>query len=386
MKNLSTATVAPISSDRRVLMATLLATGLGSAWAAKNDNIVIGQTLSIGAGADGSASRIMDGAKACVGAVNARGGINGRQVELITLDGGRESASHAKNARTLVTEHGAVALMNTSGDAICNAVAQVARELQVPLIGPMSTNAELLRSRNRFQFPIRASNERQAEALSRQMRTMGVSRAAILTDQPGRSERAESIKPFLNADRIAATTLKLDPAKPESFDSALKALGSISGLHAVVMDLQPETIDKMSELNLPERPEWPRMLVSFASMSLIGLGGAFPGRIIGFANVVPNAESITMALTQELNRDAEKYSTGHAVTFIGFEAYINTLVCMEGLRRISGKPDAAKLTDALDKMGRIDLGGFVVSFAGGRDTGSDWVDVGVRSRTGHFLK
>jgi branched-chain amino acid transport system substrate-binding protein len=371
--------------ERRALLATLLATGIGSAWGAKGDNIVIGQTLSIGAGADGTASRIMDGAKACVGAVNARGGINGRQVELITLDGGRDPASHVKNARALVNENGAVALINISGDAICNAVAQAARELQVPLIGPMSTTPEMLHSRNRFQFPVRASNDKQAEALSRQMRTMGVSRAVILTDQPGRSERAESIKPFLIADRISATTLKVDPAKPETFDIALKAMGAISSLHAAVMDLQPETIDRLSELSLPDRPEWPRMLVSFASMSLIGLGGAFPGRIIGFANVVPNAESITMPLTQELNRDAEKYSTGHAVTFVGFEAYINTLVCMEGLRRVTGKPDSAKLTDALDKMGRIDLGGFVVSFAG-RDTGSDWVDVGVRARSGHFLK
>ena len=120
--------------------------------------------------------------------------------------------------------------------------------------------------------------------------------------------------------------------------------------------------------------------------ALVGLSGAFPGRIIGFANVVPHPESSPILLTQELSRNAEKFSTGYAVNFEGYEAYINTRVCLEALRRIQGKPDAAKLTDALEKFDRVDFGGFTVSFAGGRDFGSDWVEVGVRSRAGYFLK
>ena len=35
---------------------------------------------------------------------------------------------------------------------------------------------------------------------------------------------------------------------------------------------------------------------------------------------------------------------------------------------------------------RVDFGGFTVSFARGRETGSDWVEVGVRSRAGYYLK
>lgn len=373
------------STARRALLGALLASPAWPLAAAPRDTIVLGQTLAIGAGSDGSAERIIGGTKACIGAVNAQGGVHGRRIELVTLDGGRDPIAHAKNVRSLVGEHGAVAILNCAGDTICRAVAKVTRELQVPLVGPMSSLRELQRSRSRHFFPVRASTEKQAEALSRQLLAMGVSRAVLLTDQAGRSERAEALKPLLDANRISSTLLQLDPAQPESFDAAIKAMGAAS-YHAAVVDLQPETIDRLSERGLTDRPEWPRMLTSFATLGLVGLGGAFPGRMIGFANVVPHPEGIGLPLTQELHRSAEKYSTGYAINFEGLEAFVNTRVCVEGLRRISGKPDAAKLTDALEKLDKLDLGGFSVSFAAGRETGSDWVEVGVRSRAGYYLK
>jgi branched-chain amino acid transport system substrate-binding protein len=371
------------SLDRRALIATALAASLRPAWAAR-ESVVLGQTLAIGAGSDGSAARIIDGAKACVGAINAKGGINGRTIELVTLDGGRDPAAHAKNARALVAEHGAIALLNCAGDAICGAVAQVARELRVPLVGPMSSVDELQHGHDRHFFPVRAGNLKQAEALARQLVAMGVSRAVLLTDRPGRSERMETLKPLLDAGRVSSTQLRIDPASAASAEAAIKAMGA-TPYHAAVMDLQPQTIDRLSELGVTARPEWPRMLASFATLGLVGLSGAFPGRIIGFVNVVPHPENSALLLTQELNRNAEKYSTGQAVNFEGYEAYINTRTCLEALQRIPGRPDAAKLTDALEKLDRLDLGGYIVSFAGGRETGSDWVEVGVRSRAGYYL-
>jgi len=372
-------------TSRRTFVAGLLAGGVAPLAAAPRESIVLGQTLAIGAGSDGSAARIIDGAKACVGAINARGGINGRIVELITLEGGRDPAAHAKNVHALVKDHGAIALLNCAGDAVCSAVAPVAHQLQLPLVGPMSSLRELQRSRSRHYFPVRASNEKQAEALGRQLLAMGVSRAVFLTDHAGSSERVETLRPLLDANRISHSLVRINPANPSSFEAAVKAMGSIA-YHAAVVDLQPETIDKMSERGLTDRPEWPRMLTSFASLGLVGLSGAFPGRVIGFANVVPHPESTGVPLTQELHRNAEKYSTGYAVNFEGMEAYVNTRVCLEGVRRISGRPDAARLTDALERLDRVDLGGFQVSFAGGRETGSDWVEVGVRSRAGYYLK
>src|SRR5690349_10406065 len=108
---------------RRALLGAMLAAGAAPLAAASRETIVLGQTLAIGAGSDGSAERIIGGAKACIGAVNAQGGVNGRTIELVTVDGGRDPVTHAKNVRALVTEHGAVAVLNCAGDAVCGAVA-----------------------------------------------------------------------------------------------------------------------------------------------------------------------------------------------------------------------------------------------------------------------
>jgi ABC-type branched-subunit amino acid transport system substrate-binding protein len=370
---------------RRALLASMLAAGAGPLLAAPRESIVIGQTLAIGSGSDGTAARIIDGTKACFGAVNAQGGINGRQIELMILDGGRDPKVHAKNARTLVNDHGAVAIINCAGDAVCSTLAGAVRELGVPLVGPMTSLRELGRSRNRFAFPVRATNEKQAESLARQLLSMGVSRAALLTDNPGRSERLDALKPLLDTSRIASTVLRLEPAQPAGLEPVVKSLAS-SSVQAVVFDVQPETIDLLSERNLTDRPEWPRILASFATLSLVSLGGAFRDRVIGFANVVPHPEAVGLPLAQELQRSAERYSTGYAVNFEGMEAFVNARVCVEGLRRVTGKPDGRRLVEALERLDRLDLGGFNVSFVAGRDTGSDWVEVGLRSRAGYYLK
>jgi branched-chain amino acid transport system substrate-binding protein len=376
--------------SRRTLLGAMLGAGATPLLAAPRvapprEVIVLGQTLAIGAGSDGTAARIMSGANACVGAINAAGGVNGRLIELVTLDGGRDPESHARNVRELAVERGAVAVLNCAGDAICRSVAVASRQARLPLVGPLSSLQELRRSRDRMFFPVRASNEKQAEMLNRQLLSMGVSRAVLLTDQPLRSERLEILKPLLDASRIATTLLRVHPDQPATFEAALKTMGAAS-FHAAVLDLQPETIDKMSERGATDRAEWPRTLTAFATLGLVGLSGAFPGRVIGFANVVPHPEAIGLPITQDLHRSAEKYGTGYAINFEGMEAFINTRVCIEALRRIPGRPDAAKLVESLEKLDRVDLGGFVVSFAGGRETGSDWVEVGVRSRSGHYLK
>ena len=83
---------------------------------------------------------------------------------------------------------------------------------------------------------------------------------------------------------------------------------------------------------------------------------------------------------EEIMRQLEKEARR-----LKIEDYINTRTCLEALQRVPGKPDATKLTDALAKLYRLDLGGYVVSFAGARETGSDWVEVGVRSRAGYYL-
>ena len=77
-----------------------------------------------------------------------------------------------------------------------------------------------------------------------------------------------------------------------------------------------------------------------------------------------------------------------AVTFAGMEGYVNARICVEALRRAlaAGAADARGVAAEMNSMGPVDLGGFVVNFSGPPASASDWVDIVVRSRTGHLLK
>ena len=64
-------------------------------------SIVIGQSLPLGASDDGNARRIVEGTRALVEAVNAKGGVNGRPVQVVTLDNGNDPAHETRNVRQL---------------------------------------------------------------------------------------------------------------------------------------------------------------------------------------------------------------------------------------------------------------------------------------------
>jgi ABC-type branched-subunit amino acid transport system substrate-binding protein len=367
-------------------LAFCLALGSGIASAAPTASpIIIGQSVAVSAGSDGGATRLIDGAKAYIGRINARGGINGRRLELVTLDDRNDPVQYVRNVRELVEQHRAVAIIDCSGDAVCTAGAGVATELRVPLVGALAGTKAMARNGRDYVFPIRPGYEREADAMARQLHTMGITKVVALTEREAGNERLQALTAALAQRKLQLRVLQVDRFKPASLQAAMQDIAG-TPCQAAVMDLSPEAIDAFAELGLHQRPEWPRMLTSFANSSLISLSSVFKERVIGFTFVVPNPEVQALRLTMELQADAEQYSTGHAISFEGYEAYITTRVVVEAIRRAGNGADAERVAAALRGMDAYDLGGFKVSFAKGRGTGSDWLDVGLRSRQGYYLK
>jgi branched-chain amino acid transport system substrate-binding protein len=63
------------------------------------------------------------------------------------------------------------------------------------------------------------------------------------------------------------------------------------------------------------------------------------------------------------------------------EGYIAAAAFTEGVKRSGAQPTRAKLRKALEGMNDLDLGGFRISFEGGR-TGSKLVELGLIDFTG----
>ena len=348
--------------------------------------IVIGESLPMGGADDGSSARTVAGAEAYIELVNAAGGVRGRPIKLITLDDGGDPKRHADNLRRLAQENNAVAFINCLGDASCAAAADMARQVRIPLVGPLSGAQGLSRAANPYVFRIRAPYLREAEALAKQLLAVGTLSVAIVTDSRTPSEPVQSVQEALGRSKIKSTVMVVDPNSEASFKKLMTGLGA-SRFQAVFLDIHADTFSQLGELKLEKRDEWPLVLTTFASGNSNSFLNAFSNRMLGSTSVVPNPELAAIPLARELQQQAERSSGGSALTYAGMESYINTRVCVEAMRRVEGnKVDAHSVLAALNALGTLDVGGFILTFSPGAPSASDWVDIVVRSRTGYLLK
>ena len=341
--------------------------------------IVIGQSLPLTGTGFTASNRVLQGTRAAVEAVNQAGGIGGRQIELVTLDDANDPALHATNMQRLVDRNKAVALLNCLGDALCSVSAKVANETRTALVGPISGLPSLRIDGGGFVFAPRADLVREAKTLARQLKGLGIIASAVMIDETTGDERTGVITQALRSEGIAATVIKT------SHSRLAADLLRTKDAPALVVELGFDAIDALGRLSEAELQNAPRLLASLATPGLATLFKLFPGRIIGFTSVVPNPEIPSSALVQKLTGDADNAGAA-ALTFEGLEGYVNALVCIEALRRAGAQVNSRTVAETIPKLGRLDLGGFVLTFGRPGRSASDQVDLGMRTRDGRLLR
>jgi ABC-type branched-subunit amino acid transport system substrate-binding protein len=323
------------------------------------------------------------GAKAVVERVNASGGIGGRPLEIASLDDGGNPKRLAANLRTLVERENALAIVNTLGELACIEAAEVTRKLNVPLVGPMSGAAVLHDPNLRHVFTLRPGDAREAEVLTNQLKSIGVSRTALLTDdtQPRRNEAlATSLRQAgMTINRVSADK------RPESLDAALTAIGN-GQPQALVLNLGEGMLDALGRVATSKREGLPAIIATLSSSGLTQVTRMFRDRVVGFTAVVPNPELLNLQIVRQLQRDADEFVGPEAVSFEGMEAYLTLRLCVEALRRAGNHLTPQRLAQSIEELGNIDLGGVRLAFSSERHHGSDFVEIGMRARDGRTLR
>lgn len=345
-------------------------------------DIVIGQSLTL-SGEDVEIGRVIrSGAEAYVGHVNATGGIDGRRLRLVTLEDHGDVENYRRNLETLITRDGAVAIVNCVGDRFCRVAAEVADARGVPLVGAIS-GSSALRQPGRTVFALRPGYAVEAEVLTRQLKSVGVARVALVTEAKLASDQQAVLARVLGAGGLEVVAMTLaSPAEPDL--AALLRQLETGGFDAVVLEFGASTYGVLAAGGYGSHPAWPGVIATLADPTLRLLATTFRGRMIGFTMLVPNPEHTALPVVREFQHHVEHYSEASALYLDGFEAYLNLRVCAEALTRAGGAtPD--KLVAALDRLSTLDLGGFTVRVTRGERDGPEWVDVGVVSRSGLFL-
>jgi len=317
--------------------------------------------------------------EATVDDVNERGGVLGRRLKVVVLNDGGDPARARANATALVREHGAVALLNCLGDETCEAVAEAAARANVPLIGPMAGARSLSReSGNPYVFRVRAGYDRMAEVMAKQLIAASVRKAAIISDAPT-AERAAQFRKHLSAAGVATEVVPLTGKTKADREAMLRVLAA-GNFHAALIDLRRDQMQALVDEGLDQRPEWPFTLLPISAASAAPMMGGFGQRLVGLVSVVPDPERLALPIAADMDRASRRGDRTAMATTDGFEAYINTKLVVEAIRR-AGRADPAAIKATLEKMSNVDLGGFFVSFDKGRASGSNLVEVMLRARS-----
>ncbi|MEP6771510.1 MAG: ABC transporter substrate-binding protein, partial [Polaromonas sp.] len=125
--------------------------------------ILVGQTAGFTGPVGAGVKETTDGAKLYIDAVNAKGGVGGQKIELISLDDKFEPKLAVENARKLIEEQNVVALFLTRGTPHTEGIVPLLDKNGVPLIGPSTGAMVLHQPVKKHVFNVRATYQREAE-------------------------------------------------------------------------------------------------------------------------------------------------------------------------------------------------------------------------------
>jgi len=164
-----------------VCLASVSVIGLWGPWAAAEQSIRIGTSLSItGKQYSAQAGYCREGYLLCQKHVNAEHGAIGRQIELVIYDDGSDEKMAARNYEKLITEDKVDAVLGPYGSAITEAVADVTEKHRMLMIAPTAGTSSIWEKGRRYLIMMLSPVEGQPEGLLDLAARNGLTRVAVI--------------------------------------------------------------------------------------------------------------------------------------------------------------------------------------------------------------
>ena len=355
------------------------------ALAQSDRRILLGQSAPLTGSAAQLGIQFLSGAKLAFERANARGGINGRNVELRSMDDGYEPARCQANTQALLNED-VLALFGYIGTPTSLAALPLATAARVPFVAPF-TGAQALRDPfNRYAFHLRASYYDETARIVNQVTQVGMKRVAV----------------FHQNDSYGQAGL----------DGVLRALKAVQLEPVATATVERNSADVSAALErlLPSRPE------AIVQVSAYKSCAAFvrAARKAGYAGQFYNVSFVgTQALADELGPDARGVVVSQVMPYpfapvsalaneflgaaqslqhdaagdVAFDAAVVGRDLGLGRRRRAGAALSREaLIAGLESIQNLDLGGFFVDFNPRKRVGSSFVDLTILDGSGNVRR
>ena len=350
--------------------------------------ILIGQTAGYTGTVALGVKETAEGAKMYFDMVNAKGGINGQKIELVSLDDKFDPKTAAENARVLIEEKQVLALFLTRGTPHTEAILPLLDKYSVALVAPSTGAMSLHQPVNKYVFNVRATYQYEAEKAIHYLGATGmIKRVALVAtdDSFGADGLTGALKGLKSNGLVPVVNEKFDRSKPDFVNITAKIVAADA--QAVMFIASGSAA--ASGIQALRAAGSGAQIITLSNNASIGfvksLGANAPGVVV--SQVFPSERSSSKAFVKEA-QDIARSNPGRSIelTPSSLEGFAAAKVMVEALRRAGVAPTRAKIQAALEGIKEFDLGGMSLGYGPNDRTGLSYAELSVIGTDGKFRR
>jgi branched-chain amino acid transport system substrate-binding protein len=348
--------------------------------------IVLGESAAFSGPAQELGQEMRAGAMLYFDYVNQHGGVNGRTIDLHSLDDGYEPDRAVANTKRFVDKDEVFALFGYVGTPTTLAAMPVFTQARVPLVGLFTGAEQFRRPVNRYIFNVRASYFQETEDLVELLTKLNLTRIAVFyqNDAYGKAglEGVDRAMKKRKLDIIATGTVERNSVDVANAVTTISKASPQAVIQISAYKSCAAFIKSMKKAGV--FPQY--MNVSFVGARALASELGPDGRGVGISQVVPFPWNAGAPVVREYQKLIVAKTGKEAYSFTSLEGFISAKVMVEGLRRAGRDPTRERLVSALETLSDYDVGGFVVTYTPTDHTGSRFVELTAIGKDGSFVR
>ncbi len=328
-----------------------------------SDTILFGQVAALEGPSSALGQGMQQGILAAFTEINAKGGVHGRKLKLISRDDGYDPDRSAAQTTKLIEEDKVFALIGAVGTPTTSVTVPIAKARNVPFIGPF-TGAEFLRAPDlRNVVNIRASYGAEAEAWIKHLtEDLHIKSVAIFyqDDSYGRDGLA-GVKLALEKRGMELTAEGTFERNTRAVASAMRTLKRAEP-EAVVM---VGTYGPCAEfIKLARKSGFNPVFVniSFVGANALAKELGPDGQGVVVSQVVPFPWDTSIRVVADYQAAEKALDPKLKPDFISLEGYLSGRLVAAALEMAGPNPTRADMLQLIRDVGRFDISGDIIAF------------------------
>ena len=347
--------------------------------------ILLGQSLGLTGPLAELTLDISNGARAYVNEVNARGGIHGRRLKVITMDDGYQVPNTVKNVEQMIHQDKVFAIFNVTGTPNSEAILPLVKQTGVPFFSPFTGAESLRKPPIPNVFNVRAGYRDETEKLVQHLHTVGIERIAVVHQASSfGKDGLAGVESAMSQRNMKAVSIASVQSNASDVEAAVTTIGNTNPGAIILITAGRPTFEFIKSYNTTRRGvQFYTLSVMGANANIKALGKDGVGVVV--ASVVPFPWSQAHPLVKDYQSAMQKIGLTD-YSFVSFESYINARVLGTSIERAGRNLTRSGLITAAENMKQLSMGGFNVGFGKESRQASKHVELTIIGANGKFIK